>query len=121
MRRSSSRQLLIVLLGALFALGTGLAAVQAGSMDEKMAMTSDMGAPGDDHCGACNPGNGDDNGAVAAAPCAPICAPSATAVLPPTTTARAIKTTSLTLPDAPPRRSTAFGPDPYPPRSSDLG
>ena len=111
----SARRILVLLLGVFLALGMNLSAIQAGEMPVKMTMTSGMGASG--HCNDCG-----DNGAVKKMTiCSFGCVAPVLAVIPQTAPMRVVQARTPLLRQA----SLLFGrvssPDPYPPRSSDLG
>jgi hypothetical protein len=117
MKRWPLRQVLALMLGVLLALGMSLSAVQASDMALAMAATG--GAGSDDCSSGCG---GDDGGKDAKAmTCAAVCIPPAVAVLAPTPsvafdhTANVQSEPDSLLPD------WASSPDPYPPRSIDLG
>lgn len=110
---SGFRRIFVLLLGVFLALGMNLSAVQAGEMPVKMM--SGMGAAG--HCNDCG-----DNGPVKKmAICSFGCVAPVLAAIPQTTPMRVVQARTPLLRQA----SLLFGrvssPDPYPPRSSDLG
>lgn len=116
MKRHSSRQVFVFLLGVFLALGLSWSAVQAGDMAVKMAMATDMGGSGSGSCDGC--GGGDD-GNTKAANCMPFCTASSPAL---PLIELAVFTTAADDPPIPGTRLShgrAFSPDPYPPRSID--
>lgn len=112
MKRWSSRQVFLLLLGAFLALGMSLSAVQAGEMSVKMAVASDARTSGQGSCDGC--GARDDSANTMSCPPALYCTGSA--VLP------AERTVAVTRPSKPfiaifqPSRDLGSPPDPYPPR-----
>lgn len=112
MDRPRSRTVLLMLLGALLALGATLSAVQAGDMAVSMVLASDMGSSDGNGCASC----GDDGGAAAASCPVPCPAPTL-ALLPPAGIPRAIEAVFPALPTGPPLHGAAAAPDPHPPRA----
>ena len=115
MTMSWSRRIVVMFLGAFLALGMNLSAIQASEMPVKMATMSDTGMSG--HCNDCG-----DNGAVKKMTiCSLGCVAPGLAVIPQTPPTRVVQARTPLLRQA----SLLFGrvssPDPYPPRSSDLG
>lgn len=115
MKHWSSRQFIALFLGVLLALGMSLSAVQASEMAVQMVMTSDAGASGQGDCDGC-----DDS--ADAVTCTPVLSCSGMAALLPAaggfTVAQAIKQVT---PVSGVARDLIAPPDPYPPRSLDLG
>lgn len=114
MKRWTSRQLIALVLGVMFALGTTLSAVQATDMAVKMSAAVAMGAvAAPDGCGG---GCGGDDDAAGAGSCVMVCPNSVQAVVP---AAGAI----VTIDAREPRPIGEFAsagrsshPDPYPPK-----
>lgn len=118
-----ARRLLTLLLAVIVTLSMNLSAVQAGGMASEMAKMSAMSGmdnsmPAD--CQKC-PSPSKDHCAAMTAVCGPVCATPAVVMLPqesPATLALAqiafLKRQSLL-------HGRAYPPDPYPPRSSDIG
>jgi hypothetical protein len=119
MNRWSLRQVFVLILAVSVTMGMGFAAVRANEMALKMAMPSDMGAGGHDHCKNCPDGAGK-SGAKAmacASPCqAPLMAHQEQAAPPILTRSETIGLAKVAL-----LRGRALPPDPHPPRSSDIG
>jgi hypothetical protein len=112
MKHRMTRNLLVLLLGAFLALGSGLSAVQAGEMAVKMTLAADMGSPESGGCSGCA---GDDGNAQAGS-CHPICTVAAAAVLP-SGPIVAIATSDRPVPRFGPVSSgRPSAPDPSPPR-----
>ena len=120
MNRWSLRQVFVLILAVLVTTGMGLTVVRANEMALKMAMPSDMGAAGHDHCKNCPDGAG--KSGAKATPCvmslcqallaADLHEPAPTIMAP----TAAIYPLSLAL-----LRGRALPPDPHPPRPSDIG
>lgn len=119
MKRWSARQFAILLLTVFVAAGMGLSVAQASDMAAKMATMSDMAMSDEGDCQAC-PGQAGDSGLKAMA-CGNVCAAPVVAPLP---TAAFIPHGEKATSDAA-SASLLFGmalpPDPYPPRTSDIG
>jgi hypothetical protein len=133
------RQAVILLLGVLFTQGINLSAVQTANMAAEMTMSSnmaakmtmtsnmaaktimasDMRASGHDDCGGCA-GGSDDYAKVMA--CASVCSAPVLALLPQTVAMTVVKATAdVFVSDDTLLLGRASPPDPYPPRSSNLG
>jgi len=113
------RQAFVLALGLLIALGISLSAVQASDMAVKMAAASDMSAGGSGHCsGGCGDPGGDSGKATA---CTTICVAPVVAVLSPSLSMTFEHTADVQFGPDPAMHDRAFSPDPYPPRSTDLG
>lgn len=120
MKRWPSRRVFALLLGAFLALGMSLSVVQASDMTVKMiSSVSDMGAAGQG--GGCDGCGGGDEGKAKIGACLSVCMTSAFAVLPSASPVKVVQTSDLPLR----RHAVSWGssapPDPYPPRSSNLG
>lgn len=118
MHRSRLRQISALILALFVALGVSASVVQASNMAVKMAAVSGMDAGDLEICDGC----GGDSAGMKATGCGmAVCAAPVLAALP--------QTLSMMRPDARelalPTERLLFGstpsPDPYPPRSSDLG
>ncbi len=119
MAQSSARQVFTVLLAVLVTLGLALSAAQAGDMTMKMSMGTEMGPSGHGDCHHCAGGGA---GKTKAMTCTPICAAQAIsmssgeALLAPVTIA-----STLELPKDDFLAGDRVPPDPYPPRSPNIG
>ncbi len=113
---SLSRRFLVLMLGAILALGMSLSAVRAGEMPVKMSMMAAAGMTG--HCKAC----GDKDGAAkVTAPCTIGCAAPVLAVIPQTAPMKLVHERA-SLPEQDPLvLGRISSPDPDPPRSDNLG
>lgn len=120
MKHRAARRIVALCLGVFLALGMSLSAVQAGEMAVQMAMmTSDAGASGQSDCDGCGD-SGDDR--ADALTCSPALNCSGmTAVLPTGLGLAATGTTKLIIPVSGAARDLIAPPDPYPPRSLDVG
>jgi hypothetical protein len=122
MARWRLRQVFVLALGLLVALGMSLSAVQAGHMAARMAIASDMGASdmagaGHAGCAGC-----DDSGGTKDMACAPACiAPASAATLPQSWSVTIRQASDLPSRPCPHLLGRAPAPDPTPPRPSDLG
>jgi hypothetical protein len=115
MTLKSVRQIFTVLLAVLLTAGLSLTAAQAGNMPMKMHMAA-AGHSGCHDCVGC------DAGKAKAMICASICAASVLATLPqapPMVVAEIV--TTLALPEDEFLVGSMSPPDPYPPRSADIG
>jgi hypothetical protein len=114
----SVRQIFALLLAVLVATGLSLSVTEAGNAPMKMSMGSAMTASGHEHCHDCN----GDAGKAKAVTCAPVCAASTFATLP---QVAPVAVTEIVTTLAPPEDEFLVGvrspPDPYPPRSADIG
>jgi len=106
------------MLGVFVALGVSLSAIQASDMTIKMASASAMGGSGDGGCGGCDGGGNDGAKGMA---CAAVCTAPVLAVVPQAFSLTLTQTLHPPMRPYPFLHSAAFSPDPYPPRSSDLG
>ena len=116
-----SRQIFALLLGVFVALGMSPAPVQAGGMVGKMAkmiVTSGMDASGYGDCGGCAGGDG---GGAKAMACGTICIAPVFAVPPQALTMPVVPARVISWRQDPHPHGRASPPDPYPPRSGDLG
>ncbi len=116
MKRWSARKLVALFLAAFIAVGMSLSAAQATGMSVKMAMTTDMSGSTHDGC----PAGGGDRG-MKAMVCGVVCAMRVVAVLPEGASLPAVQqpiffTARDSLLDG-----TRASPDPYPPRTTDIG
>jgi hypothetical protein len=119
MKHCSVRQLVLLLLTVFVAAGMGLSVAQASGMAAKMATMSDMAMSDEGDCQAC-PDQAGDSGLKAMA-CGNICAAPVVAPLP---TAAFIPHGEKPTSDAALASlliGRALPPDPYPPRTSDIG
>ena len=121
MMRSSTRRLLTLVLAVLVTLSLSLSAVQASGMASEMAKMTAMSGMDSSMSGDCQKCPNKNDGAAMAMACGPVCVAPAMAMLPqdsPATFALAqiafLKRHSLL-------HGRASPPDPYPPRSSDIG
>lgn len=106
-------------LGLLVAWGMSLSAVQASQMTVKMATAAAMSTHGNGDCsGGC--GGDGDNGAEAMI-CTAACVAPVVAVLSPTQSVTFGHVADVQFGPHPLLTDWASAPDPYPPRSSDLG
>jgi hypothetical protein len=119
MKTWSARQLIAIFLAVFVTMGMSLSAVQATDMTAKMAMASDMGGPGNDGCQGC-PAGGDDSG-MKAMTCTPICVAPVMAVLPYAEPVMLVHKPVSFIAQYPLLRGRTSPPDPYPPRSIDIG
>ena len=119
MKHWSSRQFISLFLGVFLALGMSLSAVQASEMAVQMAMAGDADMSGQGDCDGCG-GNGDDS--IDAVTCAPVlnCSGMA-ALLPAAGGLVATQTIKQVTPVSSVARDLTAPPDPYPPRSLNLG
>ena len=115
MKHLTARQIVVCLLGLMLSLGMGLSAVQANNMTVDMALAGDMDGSGSGGCTGCG---GDDT--AKSGSCFSICASSVFMMQAPTTTSSRIEPSAPFFPDTLPLRSTAFSPDPHPPRPTFL-
>ncbi|EFI53379.1 MULTISPECIES: hypothetical protein [Afipia] len=120
MKRWSATQLVALFLAVFVTVGMSLSAVQASDMTAKMAMASDMGAPGHNGCDCC-PSGGNDND-MKAMPCAAFCVAPVLAVLPQVTGMALVQ-----RPGSPIAARVALlngrasPPGPHPPRPASIG
>jgi hypothetical protein len=136
MTRSPLRQVFTLMLAIFVSLGMGLSVVQASSMTARMAAATEMGAPGQGNCHACDGADmakskytdcpacdGADMAKSKSAACMAICAGTvACAPVSPVGLAAVIQAeTRASLPKTALLSGSSFPPDPYPPRSSDIG
>jgi hypothetical protein len=136
MTRSPLRQVFTLTLAIFVSLGMGLSVVQASSMTVRMAATTGMGAPGQGDCDACDGADmaksktaycpacdGADMAKSKSAACMTICV-CAVAFAPVSSVGLAAviqAETRASLPKTALLSGSSFPPDPYPPRSSDIG
>lgn len=118
MNRLSSRQLISLLFGVFLALGMSLSVVQASGMASKMAMTSGMADSGNGNCADYGGDDGNTNPVACKAMCTAGYSP---AVLSFGALFANQSATVPPVPHEPPSRGWVASPDPYPPRSIDLG
>lgn len=107
-----------LMLGVFVTLGISLSTVQASDMAVKMASASAMGDSGDGGCGGCDGGGNDGAKGMA---CAAVCAAPVLAVVPQAFSLTLAQTLRPPMRPYPFLQGAAFSPDPYPPRSYDLG
>jgi hypothetical protein len=120
MRHWSARKLFSLLLAAFIAVGMSLSVAQASGMTARMAIMSEMGMPDHAGCQDC-PDQPDDTGMKAMA-CGNVCAGPVLATLPAAAVPVLVgeKAASFVTGD-PLLHGRALLPDPYPPRTSDIG
>lgn len=120
MRHWSARKLIALLLAVFIAAGMSLSIAQASSMTAKMATLSEMDMPDHGDCQDC-PDQPRDNGMKAMA-CGNVCAAPVLATLPVAAVPVLVgeKAASIVAGD-PLLHGRALRPDPYPPRTSDVG
>lgn len=111
-------QVFALVLGFLVAFGMSVSAVHASNMAVKMVAAADVGASGKGDCDGCNDGGGDGANALA---CPAACMAPVVAVLPPASSVSPCPEAKLPLRPHPLLLGWASSPDPYPPRSTDLG
>lgn len=120
MNRWSARKLVAVVLAVLVTLGMGLSAVQATDMAAKMTMPSEMAGSTHDGCQGCPEGSGDDG--MAGMTCGSVCTAPALAVLPEQGASMpALQKPARFMVRALLRDGRFAPPDPYPPRTTDIG
>ena len=120
MNRRSLRQVFVLLLAVFVTTGMGLSVVRANDMALKMAMPSDMGAAGHDHCKNCPDSAG--KGGAKATPCAmSLCQAFLAADQHETAATVMTPTAAIYPPGLALLRGRALRPDPHPPRPSDIG
>jgi hypothetical protein len=117
MKHWSSRRIVALVLGVFLALEMSLSAVQASEMAVQMAMASDAGASGQGDCDGC----GSDDDAANAVACSSVLNCSSVALLPVECGLAVIKPAKLFIPISGVARDLTAPPDPYPPKSLDLG
>lgn len=113
------RQGFAFVLGLLVALGMSLSAVQASEMTVKMAAATDMSTHGNSDCSSGCGDDGSDGGKAMI--CTAVCVAPVVAVLSPTLSVTFGNAAILQFGPDPLLPDWASSPDPYPPRSSDLG
>ncbi|MDX0973324.1 hypothetical protein GOL21_26995 [Sinorhizobium medicae] len=120
MRHWSARQLFALVLAVFIAAGMGLSVAQASGMTARMATMSEMDMSAQGGCQDCPDQPGD--GGMKAMACGNVCAPLVLATLPGAAVPVLVgkKAASFVAGD-PLLRSRALPPDPYPPRTSDIG
>lgn len=115
----SIRQLSALVFAVFMTVGMSFAVVQANDMAIKMAVTSDMGVSGHSDCHGCDSG---DAGKTKAMVCTVACVTPVTAAVPQIGPAVDISVPAKrVLPKAALLLGTTLPPDPYPPRSNDIG
>ncbi|ETR79353.1 hypothetical protein X566_00115 [Afipia sp. P52-10] len=119
MERWSARKLVAMFLAVFVTVGMSLSAVQASGMSAQMAMASDMTGSAHDGCPGCPNGGGDDG--MKAMVCGVVCAVPILAMLPEGASMPAAQKAD----SYPARDAFLHGrrapPDPYPPRTTDIG
>jgi hypothetical protein len=136
MMPSPLRQVFTLMLAIFVSVGMGLSVVQASCMTVKMAATTEMGAPGQSDCPAsdgadmakskstvCPACDGAGMAKSKSAVCMAICVGTvAFAPVPAVALAAVVQAeTRASLPETALLSGSSFPPDPYPPRSSDIG
>ncbi|USJ28533.1 hypothetical protein [Ensifer adhaerens] len=119
MKRWSARKLVAMFLAVFVTVGMSLSAVQATDMSVKMAMTTDMSGSTHDGCPGC-PNGGGDHG-MKAMMCSVVCAVPVVAVLPQGTSMPAVPQPIFFTARDSLLHGTRAPPDPYPPRTIDIG
>ncbi|UCM24930.1 hypothetical protein [Ensifer adhaerens] len=119
MKRWSARKLVALFLAVFVAVGMNLLAVQATDMSVKMAMTADMTGSTHDGCPGCPAGGGDQG--MKAMVCTVICTMPVTAVLPEGASLPAVQQPIFFAARASLLHGTRAPPEPYPPRTTDIG
>lgn len=119
MKRWSARKLVVMFLAVFVTVGMSLSAVQATDMSVKMAMTTDMSGSTHDGCPGC-PNGGGDHG-MKATMCSVVCAVPVVAVLPQGTSMPAAQQPIFFTARDSLLHGTQAPPDPYPPRTIDIG
>lgn len=119
MKRRSVRKLVALFLAVFVTVGMGLSVAQASGMSVRMAMASNMAGSAHDGCPSCPTGGGDDG--MTAMMCGVVCAVPVLAVLP-----QSASTPAAQKAHSYPARDTLLQgrlapPDPYPPRTTDIG
>jgi phosphotransferase system glucose/maltose/N-acetylglucosamine-specific IIC component len=117
MRHWSARKLFALLLAVFIAAGISVSVAQASSMTVTMATMSEMDMSDHGDCQDC-PDQPGDNGMNA---CGVVCATAVFAVLPAATLMPAPRKLAFSAARDPLLRGRALLPDPYPPRTSDIG
>ncbi|NDK52784.1 hypothetical protein GYH37_26290 [Rhizobium laguerreae] len=119
MKRWSARKLVALFLAVFVAVGMSLSAAQATGMSAKMAMASGMTGPTHEGCPGCPAGGGDDG--MKAMICGVVCAVPVAAVLPEAASLPAVKQPIVFTARDSLLHGMRASPDPYPPRTSDIG
>ncbi|ACE91175.1 hypothetical conserved protein [Rhizobium etli CIAT 652] len=119
MRHLTARKLVALFLAVFVAVGMSLSVVQASSMAAQMAAMSGMEMEHHGGCPDC-PGKAGDDGMKAMA-CSSVCATPILATLPAAVHMPAVRTLASFVARDPSLHGTALRPDPYPPRTSDIG
>jgi hypothetical protein len=119
MERWSTRRFVALFLAVFVAAGMSLSAAQATGTSMKMAMVSDMTGSMHDGCPGCPNGGGDDG--MKAMACSVVCATPVLAVLPEGVSVPLVqRPVPFTVRDSF-LHGTRTPPDPYPPRTTDIG
>ena len=119
MKRWSARKLVALFLAVFVTVGVSLSAVQATDMSVKMAMTTDMSSSTHDGCPGC-PNGGNGHG-MKAMMCSVVCAVPVVAVLPEGASTPAVEQPIFFTARGSLLHGTRAPPDPYPPRTTDIG
>lgn len=119
MRCWSARQLVALLLAVCAAAGMGLSVAQASAMSARMTTISRMDISADGVCENC-PDQSSDSGMNAVA-CGTVCSAAVPAALPTALPLPSCAKALSLLPADRLLRGRALPPDPYPPRTSDIG
>jgi hypothetical protein len=118
MKRRSIRKLLALFLAVFVTVGMGFSVAQASGMSVRMAMASNMAGSAHDGCPSC-PTGGDDG--TKAMICGVVCAVPVLAVLPQSASIPAAQKAASYPTRAPLLQGRLAPPDPYPPRTTDIG
>lgn len=119
MKHWTVRQVALLLLAVFVAAGMGLSAAQASGLAASMATMSEMAMSAERGCEDC-PDQSPDNGMMALA-CGTVCAAPVLAALPTALPLPSCEKAVSLLPRDTFLRGRALPPDPYPPRTSDIG
>jgi hypothetical protein len=117
MKRWSARQLFAIFFAVLVTAGMSLSVVQASQMTSKMAMGSGVSLSGEDGCQDCPSGG---NG-VPAKSCTATCVTPILSVLPEAAPVMLAPEPISFAARYPLLRGRTSSPDPYPPRTTDIG
>lgn len=115
----SARHVIALFLGVFLALGMSMSAVQASEMAIQMAMSTDADTSGQGDCDGCG-GSGDDSTDAVTCSSVSTCA-GMTALLPGTDGLAVFQIIKQGTPVSDVAGDLAAPPDPYPPRSLNLG
>lgn len=118
MKNWSVRQIFVLMLAVFVTLGVGASVVQANDMAVKMATESNVAVAGHGDCHGCDSG---DAGKTKAMVCTVACVTPMTAIPQVGAVVEIFTPTKLDLPRTALLLGTMLPPDPYPPRSNDIG